>query len=125
MNRSPDGTAVQDARQLVRIVRIECGQPFERTVALVFGQTPCAAALAEELKNMGTARVTLTDVFPAQGESYDLILLLRGMDPECLGAAARPGALVIDACREKNSEWIIHDPSLNYRRIRVISTAGF
>ncbi|GKH50721.1 MAG: hypothetical protein MRZ28_07620 [Oscillospiraceae bacterium] len=125
MNRSLDGTAVQDARQLVRIARIECGQPLERAEALVFGQTPCAAALAEELKDMGTARVTLADGLPAQGESYDLILLLQGMDPERLGAIARPGALVIDACREKNSEWIIHDPSLHYRRIRVISTAGF
>lgn len=84
-----------------------------------------AAALAEELQDMGTARVTLADGLPAQGESYDLILLLQGMDPERLGAIARPGALVIDACREKNSEWIIHDPSLHYRRIRVISTAGF
>ncbi len=123
MGQLSNQTAIEDARQIFRITRIECDQPLERIEALVLGDAPCTEPLAEALRKAGAAVACLADP-PEQGERYDLVVLLRGIEPRTLGELTRPGALVVDACRAKNSEWVLYDPALHYRRIRVISMAG-
>ena len=110
--------------QLFRIIRIECDRPLEGLRTLLWGESPWAEPLGRELTQAGT-QVRYGQEAVETEDQFDLIVLFEELSADTLGSLACAGALVVDAVRQKNVEWTVYDPALHYRRIRVVSIAGF
>ncbi len=118
---STDG-ADEQTRQLLRIARMESDQPIERCKVLVFGTGPRAQSLFEALRPRCAATRLASSIAELQQDAkFELAIVLEPISHRVLENLMAAGGVAIDANMQRSGEWVMYDPSLNFKRIRVLS----
>lgn len=120
---SSEMQAYMQANQLLRIARLEMNEPMENSRIMLFGSGEILAALAQMLENHGAQTDEFCEWEKVQNSenTYAAAFLFDSIKDEILKEKMLQNSLVLDIGPQKSGEWIVHDASPRYRRVRVIS----
>ena len=112
-----------EVNQLMRIARLELDRPLEGCKTLVFGEGTTALALCEALNKIGakTKQFSTVEQLQEDNEQFTLALILNPIPHRVLENLMAVQGVAIDANKQRSGEWVVHDKSLTFKRIRVLS----
>lgn len=125
-NKKFETSVDTQVQQLLRIARLELERPLEACKTLVFGSSNNATRLYEELEQQGVvAKIALSVAqLQEEDERFDLAIILEPISHRVLENLMAVGGVAIDANSQRSGEWVMHDKSLKFKRIRVLSMIG-
>ena len=114
---------MNEALQIEKIINMEFKQSYKSCSALVVGESELAVALRDILSKNCYKVVLLRDITQNSiiAEKFNIIVLFAEVQHKVLADLAEPDALVVDARQDEAGEWIIHEKSPQFRRIRILS----